>query len=77
MDFGALRAAEKPHQHIKEVNTDIGGQSAGTLDLPFPGDQIPGAAGGDVGEADVFLGLGLLFLDLLPQGLGSGRDDGI
>lgn len=65
--FMVLHATENPYQHVEEVNADIGGDSAGLADVPFPGGEIPIPPGGDVRQVDgeLFPCRGLS--DLLPQ----------
>jgi hypothetical protein len=68
-----LHTTENPYQHIEEVNTDIGGDSARFIDIPFPGGKVPLPPGGDVCEID-----GVLFpCRGLPDLLSKGDDRGM
>lgn len=51
----SLHLTENPDQHIKEVNTNIGGNASGFLKIPFPGSMVPITAGSHIGEIDVRL----------------------
>lgn len=50
MHFRIFHIAEKPDQHIKKMNPDIGGNPAGFFMIPFPGGKIPVPPGGDIGK---------------------------
>jgi len=53
-----LHGAEDPLQHIKKVDADVGGDAARFLDIALPAGVVPVAAGGEVGEVYVELGVG-------------------
>jgi hypothetical protein len=63
-----LDVAEDPLQHIKKVDADVGGDAARFLDVALPAGVVPVAAGGEVGEVYVELGVGRRGGDPLAQG---------
>lgn len=66
----ALRnGAEDPGQHVEEMNPDVRGDAAGLGLVAFPGEEIPAAAAGDIGQVDLVPDPAPLSIDLLLEGL--------
>ena len=53
MDDILLHRAENPLEHVVEMHTDIGGNTAALVDIPLPGSVIPLTAGGNVREVHI------------------------
>jgi len=65
--FMMSHSTENPYQHVEEVNADIGGDSAGLIDVAFPRGKVPLPPGGDVREVDGVLFPCRCLPDLFPK----------
>ena len=70
------RPAEQPHQHVEEVDADVGGDAPGLVGIALQGVAVPRPAARDVGEVDrpaAGAPAGVELKQKLDAGRGSGR----
>ncbi len=68
MDDILFHWTKDPHEHVVEVDADVGGNSSGFFHVAFPTGVVPVPPGSQVGEVDVPDLVFWALLDFFPEG---------